>query len=126
VVSDPRKLTRPGNSHHNSSSPPTSEASDGGKAIIAGNDGVIRRDCLMQVFLRDRSEDEAGDRLPEVREDRVSREARPRRAHPAHRTAGGGDRAAVGADVEKTKRAALLAKADLLTEVVGEFPELQA
>jgi len=31
----------------------------------------------------------------------------------------------VGADVEKTKRAAHLAKADLLTEVVGEFPELQ-
>jgi glycyl-tRNA synthetase beta chain len=31
----------------------------------------------------------------------------------------------VGADVEKVKRAARLAKADLLTEVVGEFPELQ-
>jgi glycyl-tRNA synthetase beta chain len=31
----------------------------------------------------------------------------------------------VGADAEKTKRAARLAKADLLTEVVGEFPELQ-
>jgi len=31
----------------------------------------------------------------------------------------------VGADVEQTKRAAHLAKADLLTEVVGEFPELQ-
>jgi glycyl-tRNA synthetase beta chain len=31
----------------------------------------------------------------------------------------------VGADVEKAKRAAHLAKADLLSEVVGEFPELQ-
>src|SRR4029077_13813520 len=31
----------------------------------------------------------------------------------------------VGADVAKTKRAAKLAKTDLLTEVVGEFPELQ-
>ena len=31
----------------------------------------------------------------------------------------------VGADAGKTKRAARLAKADLLTEVVGEFPELQ-
>src|SRR5262249_58314836 len=31
----------------------------------------------------------------------------------------------VKADVEKAKRAARLAKADLLTEVVGEFPELQ-
>ena len=31
----------------------------------------------------------------------------------------------VGADVEKAKRAAQLCKADLLTEVVGEFPEVQ-
>ena len=31
----------------------------------------------------------------------------------------------VGADVVKAKRAAQLCKADLLTEVVGEFPELQ-
>ena len=31
----------------------------------------------------------------------------------------------VGAEVEKAKRAARLCKADLLTEVVGEFPELQ-
>src|SRR3979490_1050979 len=39
---------------------------------------------------------------------------------------GGGEVAPlVGADVEKAKRAARLAKADLLTEVVGEFPELQ-
>ena len=31
----------------------------------------------------------------------------------------------VGADVELAKRAALLCKADLVTEMVGEFPELQ-
>src|SRR5206468_2494615 len=31
----------------------------------------------------------------------------------------------VGADVAKAERAARLCKADLLTEVVGEFPELQ-
>ena len=31
----------------------------------------------------------------------------------------------VGADVEKAKRAARLRKADLLTDMVGEFPELQ-
>jgi glycyl-tRNA synthetase beta chain len=31
----------------------------------------------------------------------------------------------VGADVETARRAALLAKADLTTEMVGEFPELQ-
>ena len=31
----------------------------------------------------------------------------------------------VGADAEKAKRAARLCKADLLTDMVGEFPELQ-
>ena len=31
----------------------------------------------------------------------------------------------IGADEEKAKRAAFLCKADLTTEVVGEFPELQ-
>ena len=31
----------------------------------------------------------------------------------------------VGADVEKARRAARLCKADLLTDMVGEFPELQ-
>jgi len=31
----------------------------------------------------------------------------------------------VGADVEQAKRAAMLAKADLVTQMVGEFPELQ-
>jgi glycyl-tRNA synthetase beta chain len=31
----------------------------------------------------------------------------------------------VGADPELARRAAVLAKADLQTEVVGEFPELQ-
>src|SRR3977135_4610556 len=31
----------------------------------------------------------------------------------------------VGADVGKVRRAARLCKADLLTDVVGEFPELQ-
>jgi glycyl-tRNA synthetase beta chain len=33
--------------------------------------------------------------------------------------------ALIGANVEKAKRAAYLAKADLLTDMVGEFPELQ-
>lgn len=31
----------------------------------------------------------------------------------------------IGADVDKAKRAGLLAKADLATEIVGEFPEMQ-
>src|SRR5262249_54873448 len=31
----------------------------------------------------------------------------------------------IDADIQKTERAARLCKADLLTEVVGEFPELQ-
>ena len=67
------------------------------------------------------------DRLPKVRAHRVPREARhPGRAHRAHRAACAAELAPlVGADVDKAKRAARLCKADLLTEVVGEFPELQ-
>ena len=72
------------------------EASDGGKAIVAGNERVIRaRLSRCEILLRDRPEDEAGRPAAEIRADRVSREARhPGRAHQAHRAAGGRDRAA--------------------------------
>ena len=53
------------------------EASDGGKAIVAGNERVIRaRLSRREVLLRDRSEDEARRPAAEIRADRVSREAR--------------------------------------------------
>jgi glycyl-tRNA synthetase beta chain len=103
------------------------EASDGGKAIVAGNERVIRARLSDAKFfyetdLKTRLEDRLpkfenivfheklgtqGDRIKRI--ERLAAEIAP----------------LVGADVEKTKRAARLAKTDLLTEVVGEFPELQ-
>jgi glycyl-tRNA synthetase beta chain len=103
------------------------EASDGGKAIIAGNERVIRARLSDAKFfyetdLKTKLEDRLakfenivfheklgtqGERIKRI--ERLAAEIAP----------------LVGADVEKTKRAARLAKADLLTEVVGEFPELQ-
>jgi glycyl-tRNA synthetase beta chain len=103
------------------------EASDGGKAIIAGNERVIRaRLSDAKFFYETDLKTKLEDRLPKfdsivfheklgtqgeriARIERLAAEIAP----------------LVGADIEKTKRAAHLAKADLLTEVVGEFPELQ-
>src|SRR5690606_8349586 len=102
-------------------------AEDGGKQIVAGNERVIRARLSDARFFY--TQDlatplEAG--LPGLKEsvfhaklgsqyERVERliklaaEIAPQ----------------VGANVEQTKRAALLAKADLTTGMVGEFPELQ-
>jgi glycyl-tRNA synthetase beta chain len=103
------------------------EASDGGKAIVAGNERVIRaRLSDAKFFYETDLKTKLEDRLPKfdsivfheklgtqgeriARIERLAAEIAP----------------LVGADVEKTKRAAKLVKADLLTEVVGEFPELQ-
>jgi glycyl-tRNA synthetase beta chain len=103
------------------------EASDGGKAIVAGNERVIRaRLSDAKFFYETDLKTRLEDRLPKfdsivfheklgtqgeriARIERLAAEIAP----------------LVGADVEKAKRAAHLAKADLLTEVVGEFPELQ-
>jgi glycyl-tRNA synthetase beta chain len=103
------------------------EAADGGKAIIAGNERVIRaRLADAKFFYESDLKTPLEVRLPEFkaivfheklgtqwerieRIERLAAELAP----------------LVGADVEKTKRAVRLAKADLLTEMVGEFPELQ-
>src|SRR5277367_3817736 len=103
------------------------EASDGGMAIVAGNERVIRaRLSDAKFFYETDLKKKLEDRLPKFdsivfheklgtqgerikRIERLATEIAP----------------LVGADVEKAKRAAHLAKADLLTEVVGEFPELQ-
>jgi glycyl-tRNA synthetase beta chain len=103
------------------------EASDGGKAIIAGNERVIRaRLSDAKFFYETDLKTKLEDRLPKF-EKIVFHEKLGTQAERIKRI----ERLAaeiaplVGADVEKTKRAAHLAKADLLTEVVGEFPELQ-
>jgi glycyl-tRNA synthetase beta chain len=103
------------------------EASDGGKAIIAGNERVIRaRLSDAKFFYETDLKTKLEDRLPKF-ENIVFHEKLGTQGERIKRI----ERLAaeiaplVGADVEKAKRAAHLAKADLLTEVVGEFPELQ-
>jgi glycyl-tRNA synthetase beta chain len=103
------------------------EASDGGKAIVAGNERVIRaRLSDAKFFYETDLKTKLEDRLPKF-ENIVFHEKLGTQGERIARI----ERLAaeiaplVGADVEKAKRAARLAKADLLTEVVGEFPELQ-
>src|SRR6202045_475111 len=103
------------------------EASDGGKAIVAGNERVIRARLSDAKFFYDTDlKTKLEDRLPKF-EQIVFHEKLGTQGERIHRI----ERLAaeiaplVGADPEKTKRAARLAKADLLTDVVGEFPELQ-
>jgi glycyl-tRNA synthetase beta chain len=103
------------------------EARDGGKAITAGNERVIRaRLSDAKFFYETDLKTKLEDRLPKfgniVFHEKLGTQGE--RIQRIERLAA--DIAPlVGADVEKTKRAARLAKADLLTEVVGEFPELQ-
>jgi glycyl-tRNA synthetase beta chain len=103
------------------------EAPDGGKTIVGGNERVIRaRLSDAKFFYETDLKTKLEDRLPKF-ENIVFHEKLGTQAERIARI----ERLAaeiaplVGADVEKTKRAARLAKADLLTEVVGEFPELQ-
>lgn len=103
------------------------EASDGGAAITAGNERVIRARLSDAKFFYDTDlKTKLEDRLPKF-DQIVFHEKLGTQAERIARI----ERLAaeiaplVGADVEKTKRAAKLCKADLLTEVVGEFPELQ-
>jgi glycyl-tRNA synthetase beta chain len=103
------------------------EAQDGGKAIVAGNQRVIRARLSDAKFFWDKDRKRPLDGLlPSLdqitfheklgtqgqrvkRLMRLARELAPQ----------------VGADPDKAERAAQLAKADLLSETVGEFPELQ-
>ncbi|HEU5275651.1 MAG TPA: glycine--tRNA ligase subunit beta [Xanthobacteraceae bacterium] len=103
------------------------EAPDGGRSIVAGNERVIRaRLADAKFFYETDLETRLEERLAKfdkivfheklgtqaeriARVERLALELAPR----------------VGADLEKVRRAARLAKADLLTEVVGDFPELQ-
>ena len=103
------------------------EASDGGKTIVAGNERVIRaRLSDAKFFYETDLKTKLEDRLPKF-ENIVFHEKLGTQGERIQRI----ERLAaeiaplVGANVEATKRAAHLAKADLLTEVVGEFPELQ-
>jgi glycyl-tRNA synthetase beta chain len=127
VVSDPKIGNKTGKLTNKFILTANIEASDGGKAIVDGNERVIRaRLSDAKFFYETDLKTKLEDRLPKfdqivfheklgtqgeriARIERLAAEIAP----------------LVGADIEKTKRAAHLAKADLLTEVVGEFPELQ-
>ncbi len=103
------------------------EATDGGAAIVHGNERVIRaRLSDAKFFYETDLETPLEARLAKFKSivfheklgtqwDRIERiERLAVELAPL-----------IGADVEKTARAARLAKADLLTEMVGEFTELQ-
>ena len=103
------------------------EADDGGKAIVAGNERVIRaRLSDAKFFYETDLKTRLEDRLPKFK-DIIFHEKLGTQAERIERIErlAGELAPLVGADVEKAKRAARLCKADLLTEVVGEFPELQ-
>jgi glycyl-tRNA synthetase beta chain len=103
------------------------EAEDGGNEIVAGNERVIRARLSDAKFfyetdLKTRLEDRLAKFADIVFHEKLGTQAE--RIARIERLAA--ELAPiVAADVEKTRRAARLAKADLLTEVVGEFPELQ-
>src|SRR3954471_11133518 len=102
------------------------EASDGGAKIVAGNERVVRARLSDAKFFWDTDrKTRLEDRLEKLKTivfheklgtqyERVERiAALARELAPI-----------VGADPAKAERAARLAKADLVTEMVGEFPEL--
>jgi glycyl-tRNA synthetase beta chain len=102
-------------------------AADGGKAIVAGNERVIRARLADAKFFWDSDlKVPLEARLPKLKQivfheklgtqyERVERIARLARELAQY----------VKADPAKAERAAWLCKADLVTEMVGEFPELQ-
>jgi glycyl-tRNA synthetase beta chain len=104
------------------------EAGDGGKAIVAGNERVLRARLSDAAFFWDTDRKARLDsRLPKLAErlfyaklgtmaDKVER----MKVLARHLTAFVG-----AANAHDAERAAELAKADLSTEMVGEFPELQ-
>ncbi|HKA99636.1 MAG TPA: glycine--tRNA ligase subunit beta [Methyloceanibacter sp.] len=103
------------------------KAKDGGEAIVAGNERVIRARLADAKFFFDQDRKTLlPDRVPKLKEItfhkklgsqyqrvqrvwKLARELAPR----------------VGADPDLAERAAILAKADLVSFMVGEFPELQ-
>lgn len=103
------------------------EATDGGAAIVHGNQRVIRARLSDAKFFYDTDlKTKLEDRLHKFNQI-VFHEKLGTQAERIARIEKLAAELAplVGADATKVKRAAKLAKADLLTEVVGEFPEVQ-
>ncbi len=102
-------------------------APDGGSAIVAGNERVVRARLSDARFFWDTDRGvRLVDRVPKLdtivfHEKLGTQGERVRRIVALARDLA----PQVGADVAGAERAALLAKADLVSEMVGEFPELQ-
>ncbi|GJE46112.1 glycine--tRNA ligase subunit beta [Methylobacterium soli] len=102
-------------------------ASDGGAAITAGNERVVRaRLSDAKFFWETDKAIRLEDRLPKL-DSIVFHEKLGTQGQRVERIATLARDLAplVGADPDLAHRAATLAKADLVTEMVGEFPELQ-
>jgi glycyl-tRNA synthetase beta chain len=103
------------------------EASDGGTAIAAGNARVVRARLSDAKFFWDSDlKIKLEDRLPKLdkivfHEQLGTQGKRVKRIQALARELA----PIVAADPEKAARAARLAKTDLVSEMVGEFPELQ-
>ncbi len=114
-------------------------ASDGGEAIAAGNARVVRArlsdarhfwrtDLAPLADYRDKAQKPLDQRLAKLRAlNIVFHEKLGTQGERVDRIVALAKELAplVGADAAKAARAAELAKADLVTEMVGEFPELQ-
>ena len=103
------------------------KAKDGGKAIVAGNERVIRARLADAKFFFDQDRKvPLEERVPKLdalifHEELGSQHDRIERVRGLARKLA----PLVGADPDLAERAAILAKADLLSGMVGEFPELQ-
>ncbi|KQO54461.1 MULTISPECIES: glycine--tRNA ligase subunit beta [unclassified Methylobacterium] len=102
-------------------------ASDGGLAITGGNERVVRaRLSDAKFFWETDKAISLEDRLPKL-DSIVFHEKLGTQGERVKRIASLAREIApnIGADVQLASRGAQLAKADLVTEMVGEFPELQ-
>jgi glycyl-tRNA synthetase beta chain len=102
-------------------------ASDGGKEIVAGNERVLRARLSDAKFFWDEDRKHTLESRVEKLKGIVFHAKLGTQYERVERieTLAGEIAEKIGADVTKAKRAARLAKADLTTGVVGEFPELQ-
>ena len=102
-------------------------ARDGGRKIVAGNNRVIAaRLSDAKFFWEQDRKTRLEDRLCDLEKITFHAKLGSQRERVERLEKLAGEIATIiGADVDKTKTAARLAKADLVTGMVGEFPELQ-
>ncbi|MBN2752003.1 MAG: glycine--tRNA ligase subunit beta [Rhodospirillaceae bacterium] len=103
------------------------QSADGGARIVAGNERVLRARLSDARFFWDSDREARLDSRVEALNERIFHAALGSVLAKAERLEVLAAQIAtvIGADPEKAARAARLSKADLSTEMVGEFPELQ-